>query len=271
MTRITEFANLRTAQAFVDYMATRGVQLRIERESLYTLWLDDESRLELVEKELSQFIRAPNHPRYQAASWQSGTTTSGISYGKFSLLAAIRERAGPLTLVMMAASIITYILMQTVGTYTVLSWFSWSNAGQHFQLWRWFSHILPNFSLISLLFNLLWWWYLGGAVEKRLGSGKLFVIMLISALLSGWIQAKFSGVMFGGLSGVTYALMGYVWLRGERDPASGIYLERGLIGFLLLMLALGFTGWFGSPVANAAHIVGLLLGLAMAFVDTQKK
>jgi hypothetical protein len=35
------------------------------------------------------------------------------------------------------------------------------------------------------------------AVEKRLGSGKLFVIMLISALLSGWMQAKFSGIWFG--------------------------------------------------------------------------
>jgi GlpG protein len=31
---------------------------------------------------------------------------------------------------------------------------------------------------------------------------------------------------------VVYALMGYVWLRGERDPQSGIYLQRGLILFL---------------------------------------
>jgi len=271
MMRITDFSSLRAAQAFVDYMATRGVRLRIEQDSRYTLWLDDESQLELVENELNQFIRDPNHPRYQAASWQTGKTNSGIVYGNFSLMAAVRERAGPLTLGLIAASIVTYVLMHIVGVYSVLGWFSWPNDGQHFQLWRWFSHILPNFSFVSLVFNLLWWWYLGGAVEKRLGSGKLFVIMLISALLSGWMQAKFSGVMFGGLSGVVYALMGYVWLRGERDPASGVYLERGLIGFLLLMLALGFTGWFGSAVANASHITGLLLGLAMAFVDTRKK
>ena len=61
------------------------------------------------------------------------------------------------------------------------------------------------FTALYILFNLMWWWYLGGAVEKRLGSGKLFVIMLISALLSGWLQAKFSGIWFGGLSGVGYA------------------------------------------------------------------
>jgi len=270
MTRITEFANPRMAQAFVDYMATRGVRLRIEHDDRYTLWLDDDSQLNLVENELGQFIREPNHPRYLAASWQSGTTTSGISYSGSSLMAIVRDRAGPLTLTLMLASIFTFILMQIVGTYTVLSWLSWPNADQHFQLWRWFSHVLPNFSLVPLLFNVIWLWYLGGAVEKRLGSGKLFVIVLISALLSGWMQAKFSGVMFGGFSGVVYALMGYVWLTGERRPDSGLYLERGLIFFLLVMLALGFTGWAGSAVANASHVTGLLLGLAMAFVDTRK-
>jgi GlpG protein len=62
---------------------------------------------------------------------------------------------------------------------------------------------------------------------KRIGSGKLVVITVISALLSGFVQHKFSGPWFGGLSGVVYALMGYVWLRGERDPQSGIYLQRG--------------------------------------------
>ncbi|MEA7515223.1 hypothetical protein ONK27_26390, partial [Salmonella enterica subsp. enterica serovar Virginia] len=42
-----------------------------------------------------------------------------------------------------------------------------------------------------------------------------------------------------GLSGVVYALMGYVWLRGERDPQSGIYLQRGLIIFALLWIVAG--------------------------------
>ncbi len=72
-----------------------------------------------------------------------------------------------------------------------------------------------HFSLMHILFNLLWWWYLGGAVEKRIGSGKLVVITVISALLSGFVQHQFSGPWFGGLSGVVYALMGYVWLRAS--------------------------------------------------------
>lgn len=267
--RITHFTHLRLAQAFVDYMATRGITLRIEHDGDYQLWLDDESQVGVVENELNQFIRDPNHPRYQAASWQSGTTDSGIRYQHTPLLAGMRERAGPLTLGVAAACVLVFILMQLFGDGTVMDLLSWPQADQRLELWRWFSHALLHFSLLHILFNLLWWWYLGGMVEKRLGSGKLFVIMLISALLSGWMQAKFSGVLFGGLSGVVYALMGYTWLRGERDPQSGVFLQRGMMAFAVLWLLVGYFGWFGLSIANAAHVTGLLVGVAMAFVDTR--
>lgn len=271
MMRITDFSNPRMAQAFVDYMATRGISLRIEHDNHYTLWLDDDSKVNLVENELNQFLREPEHPRYQAASWHSGTTKSGIEYPTSSLMANIRERAGPLTLTVMVAAVVVFLLMQFVGDRTVMSWLSWPDADQHFQVWRWFTHVLLHFSVLHIVFNLLWWWYLGGAIEKRLGSGKLFVILLISALLSGWMQAKFSGVMFGGLSGAVYALMGYAWLRGERDPESGIWLERGLMAFSVIWLVVGYMGWFGLSIANAAHVTGLLVGLAMALADTWRK
>ncbi|PLV61028.1 rhomboid family intramembrane serine protease GlpG [Erwinia sp. B116] len=267
--RITHFTHLRLAQAFVDYMATRGITLRIEHDGDYQLWLDDESQVGVVENELNQFIRDPNHPRYQAASWQSGTTDSGIRYQHTPLLAGMRERAGPLTLGVAAACVLVFILMQLFGDGTVMDLLSWPQPDQRLELWRWFSHALLHFSLLHILFNLLWWWYLGGMVEKRLGSGKLFVIMLISALLSGWMQAKFSGVLFGGLSGVVYALMGYTWLRGERDPQSGVFLQRGMMAFAVLWLLVGWFGWFGLSIANAAHVTGLLVGVAMAFVDTR--
>lgn len=271
MTRITEFSNPRMAQAFVDYMATRGITLRVEHENGYTLWLDDDSKVDLVENELNQFIRDPYHPRYQAASWQAGNTASGLHYQSTSLMTQIRQRAGPLTLSVMALCVAIFILMQIVGDRAVMSWLAWPDSDQRVELWRWFSHALLHFSLLHIAFNLMWWWYLGGAVEKRLGSGKLFVILLISALLSGWMQSKFSGVMFGGLSGAVYALMGYAWLRGERDPDSGIHLERGLMAFAVIWLGVGYMGWFGLSIANAAHVTGLVVGLAMAFVDTQKR
>lgn len=269
--RITQINNPRLAQAFVDYMATRGVALKIEHGENCTLLLEDSSKLALVESELLYFMRDPTHSRYQAASWHSGSTSSGLHYPHHSMLAMIRERAGPFTMTVMVACVLLFILMKFIGYSQMLYWLTWpAYKENYFQLWRWFSHTLLHFSLLHLLFNLVWWWYLAGAVEKRLGSGKLVVITLISALLTGWMQAKFSGTGFGGLSGVVYALMGYSWLRGERDPDSGISLERALIGFSLLWLVIGYFGAFDLKIATAAHVTGLILGLAMALVDTSQ-
>ncbi len=267
MIRIVHFTNPRLAQAFIDYMNTCGVKLSSVQEEGITLWLEDATHYKIVEQELERFVRDPNHPRYQIASWQSGDISSKLQYQTSSLLPVLRDRTGPLTLTVIIAAIIVYVLMQLSENYAVLHLLAWPAENQKFQLWRWFSHILLHFTFWHILFNLFWWWYVGGLIEKQLGSGKLFVLTVVAALLSGWMQASVSGVMFGGLSGVVYALIGYAWLRGERDVESGIYLERGLMSFAVLWLIIGYLDVFAMGIANAAHLTGLLLGLAMAFVD----
>jgi len=223
MLMITSFTNPRIAQAFVDYMQTQGITLTIQHHATTDVWLADESQAERVHAELARFLENPGDPRYLAASWTSGQTNSGLHYQRYPFLATLRQRAGPFTLALAAICVLVFIIMNVVGDEPVMAWLAWPyDPSLRFDVWRYFSHAVMHFSVLHILFNLLWWWYLGGAVEKRLGSGKLIVITIISALLSGFIQHKFSGPWFGGLSGVVYALMGYVWLRGERDPQSGM-------------------------------------------------
>lgn len=270
MLMITSFTNPRVAQAFVDYMATQGIILTIQQHTQSDVWLADESQADRVHKELALFLENPADPRYLAASWESGHTNSGLQYRRFPFLATLKGNAGPFTLLIAALCLVVFIIMNIVGDQPVMLLLAWPyDPSLKFELWRYFTHAFMHFSLMHILFNLLWWWYLGGAVEKRLGSGKLIVITVISALLSGFIQHKFGGPWFGGLSGVVYALMGYVWLRGERDPESGVYLQRGLILFSLVWLVAGWFDLFGMSIANGAHVAGLVVGLAMAFADTQ--
>ncbi len=268
MLMITSFTNPRIAQAFVDYMATQGVVLTLQHNTQWDVWLADESQAAQVQAELARFMENPADPRYLAASWQSGQTNSGLRYRRFPFLATLREKTGPFTAVIIAICVLVYLLMKILGDQVVMAWLIWPfDPSLKFNVWRYFTHAFMHFSLLHILFNLFWWWYIGGMVEKRLGSGKLIVITIISALLSGFIQNKFSGPLFGGLSGVVYALMSYAWLRGERDPQSGVILPRGLIAFILIWL---ISGWFiSSDVSHGAHFTGLLVGLAMAFVDTQ--
>lgn len=189
MLMITSFANPRVAQAFVDYMATQGVILTIQQHNQSDVWLADESQAERVRAELARFLENPADPRYLAASWQAGHTGSGLHYRRYPFFAALRERAGPVTWVVMIACVVVFIAMQILGDQEVMLWLAWPfDPTLKFEFWRYFTHALMHFSLMHILFNLLWWWYLGGAVEKRLGSGKLIVITLISALLSGYVQ-----------------------------------------------------------------------------------
>lgn len=269
MLMITSFANPRVAQAFVDYMQTQGVILTIQHHQQSDIWLADESQAERVRAELARFMENPGDPRYLAASWQSGQTSNGLHYRGLPLRAALQERGGPLTVFIFAACVLVFALMNIIGDQAVMIWLAWPfNDAVQYEAWRYFTHAVMHFSLVHIIFNLFWWWYLGGAVEKRLGSGKLLVITVISALLSGFLQFKLSGPWFGGLSGVVYALIGYVWLRGERDLERPVYLPRGLAIFTGVIL---IAEWFGVSAMNSAtgaHTAGLLIGLAMALVDT---
>lgn len=269
MLMITSFENPRVAQAFVDYMATQGVILTVQRSIHFDIWLADDSREAFVRDELQRFLSNPGDERYLAASWQSGQTHSGLHYRRFPFWTTLRNNAGPLTLAMIVLCVVVYALMQMLGDQTVMLWLAWPfDPSLKYDLWRYFTHALLHFSLLHITFNLIWWWYLGGPVEKRLGTRKLLVITLISALFSGFIQHKLSGAWFGGLSGVVYALMGYVWLRGIRDPGCGVYLPGGLMAFALIWLVIGWFGMPGMSIANGAHASGLLVGLIIALVDS---
>lgn len=273
MVRVIAISNPRLALAFVDYMATQGIRLELRNSGeAAEIWLADDGHLEQVQHELQQFLADPLNRRYQAASWQTGHTDAGLHYQSESYLHTLRSKAGPLTLGVMVLCIAVYILMQALGDYTVMYWLSWpQDSSQYTQLWRWISHAFLHFSLLHILFNLMWWWYLGGQMEKRLGAGKLFVLAVVSAFFSGWAQSLFSGALFGGLSGVVYALMGYVWLSGERAPERGLMLPRGLMVFSVLWLVAGYFDILGMSIANAAHVAGLVLGLLMAFWDTRHR
>lgn len=141
--------------------------------------------------------------------------------------------------------------------------------GDEWQLWRFFSHALIHFSTLHVVFNCLWWWILGGQLERHSGSAKLLQVFLISALVSGFAQFWFHGPNFGGLSGVVYALLGYIWWMGWLAPNRGLSIPKPYVVFMLVWLVLGFADVLGMSVANMAHLFGLLSGCALGWVDAK--
>jgi len=85
--------------------------------------------------------------------------------------------------------------------------------------------------------------------------------------MSNVIQFLAAGPAFGGMSGVVYGLLGYTWIRSLKSN-SGYLLHKGIVVMMIGWLILGYTGWIG-PIGNAAHLSGLLLGMAYGFAWNQ--
>jgi GlpG protein len=137
------------------------------------------------------------------------------------------------------------------------------------EVWRLITPIFLHFNLLHLLFNLFWTRDLGGMIELRRGTWRLLGIVLISAIISNLAQYLYEmGPIFGGMSGVVYALFGYVWVKGRYQPHLGIGIHPQAAGIMIAWLILCMTGWVG-PIANAAHVAGLIVGAATAWLPYQ--
>jgi GlpG protein len=128
------------------------------------------------------------------------------------------------------------------------------------QWWRLLSPAILHFGFIHLLFNMLWLKSLGSIIELTRGKIFLFSIVVISALFSNLMQWWFKGPLFGGMSGVVYALLGFLWLAKTFNPAEKFSLPRQDVIMMIGWFVLCLTGLLG-PIANYAHGAGLAIGM----------
>lgn len=275
MIQLLVLGDARMAQALVDYLATLGIPCELTQSELgVSVWLADERRLAQAQQEVKRFLSEPNHPRYMEASWQSGHADARIDYSKGMTdpVTDFLHQAGPLTLVVIIACLAIYAL-DAIGLpiFDELAFHPTLAQFTDWQAWRYVTPAFIHFSVLHLVFNLLWWWYLGGQIEQRLGSGKLFILLIVGAALPNIAEFFVSGPRFGGLSGVVYALLGYSWLRTRLQPDCGLAMPPALMGFMLVWLVLGFLDMLGTPTANMAHLVGLLVGLAQGWLDRRHR
>jgi rhomboid protease GlpG len=136
------------------------------------------------------------------------------------------------------------------------------------QWWRLITPIFVHFGIFHIAFNGLWLWEFGRRIESLTGSVHFLLLVLAIALVSNYSQYVWSGPsLFGGMSGVLYGLLGYIWIRNMVSPSAELCLPKGIVGFMLIWLAVCMTGaigfLFGAGIANAAHVSGLVSGILL--------
>jgi GlpG protein len=134
------------------------------------------------------------------------------------------------------------------------------------QVWRIITPIFLHFGALHIIFNMLWLHELGGQIEKRKGAGFISLFIVVTAIVSNLTQFKFGGPMFGGMSGVVYGLLGYVWIKSRFDPGDGLYISQNTALFMLAWFFLCFANVFPG-VANWAHAGGLVTGAVWGYIS----
>ncbi|SFX24270.1 GlpG protein [Marinospirillum alkaliphilum DSM 21637] len=233
----------------------------------------------------------PEHlPRFEQAmlQWQSGQMDAPVIRDRQALV--LRMQQVPVTLVLMLLAVAITLAFEWLWGAQVFLWVSFTpmeiQAGQVISLpisetlasgqwWRLITPIFIHFGWMHLVFNLLWTWVFGERIETQQGSLRLVLLVVFAALVSNSAQFLFNGSsQFGGLSGVVYAYLGYIWLWNQRHPQQAMELPNALVIFMLGWMLLGMTDIsrsMGLNMANEAHLGGLLAGLAFALLPRFSK
>lgn len=166
---------------------------------------------------------------------------------------------------------VRYLSFQDVYSPSVISLSEFLNTGE---IWRLITPTFLHFSFMHIFFNSLGMWDLGRRLELLLGKMNFLLFFVVTATLSNiaqflWHPAGF----FGGISGVVYALVGFIMVSHKLAPNKLTAVQPAELGFMLLWLVLCMTGvldsLIGGGVANAAHLGGLLAGCAYAFITVK--
>lgn len=275
MIELAAFTEHRVALAFSDYLNSRGLSSRVEVEpDRFAIFLQREQDLEQARLELDDFLDNPEDNKYWQSSWHSGSLIkeplNPRSAGAGGILRNLWQRGGALTLTVVILCVLGFIAFYA-DPRTVFDALRYPDnplqAGGEW--WRLLTPVFLHFGIMHLVFNLIWWWDLGGLIERTQSRLQLLGVFLVTALASNLWQFQAAGPGFGGLSAVVYGLLGYVWVYPLLNPAVGFRLRKEILYFMIGWLLLGYTGLLDNIIgkmANAAHASGLITGMGLGLV-----
>ena len=75
---------------------------------------------------------------------------------------------------------------------------------------------------------------------------------------------------FGGMSGVLYGMLGYIWMRSYSEPGSGLGISGMTLGIMLVWFFLCLLQIIPG-VANGTHVTGLVMGMIWGALPMAKR
>lgn len=268
---------------FSRYLHAQGIDTYVfERSGSQCLCVPADSDSVLLRELIEQWNRGDiDALRYQDPVVEKNDFSAPTVFAQW--------RRFPLTLALLAVSVMTFVMVSTEFGISAggMQWLAAMTlqqldiSGENIRLlpalpgieqgWRYWTPVFLHFTWLHILFNGLMLLELGRRIEMAQGSQRLLLLVTVCALISNLTQFYVDpGNLFGGMSGVIYALAGYCWLYQRQCPAAGIDMPPGFMMIALFWLVLCMTGFVTlagmGKIANAAHVGGLLSGLFLALL-----
>lgn len=268
---------------FSQYLWQQKIPHRInEAGNNQEIWVETESHVETVKAVYAKFSTG----EMQLRRLESANDDISESGSKKLALVVWSFIKLPVTLITILVTLLLYPIAwgidqnQFSDLFRIMTFvpFDFSRGGFVFseaveifdrgEYWRLLTPMFIHFSLLHIVFNLLWFWEMGRRIESTLGGAELMFVILASSLCANVMQYVLTGPsLFGGMSGVVFGMLGFTLVWSRILPSRNIALPDGVYIFMFVFLALGFAGIidllpFGN-MANGAHLGGLLAGLAL--------
>jgi len=292
MRLIGHLPNEASATTFSDYLYVEGIANEVESEKdSWAVWIHSEDEWPKAKEMLAAFLGNPTDPRYRKQAAQARQLKSAAAAKEQEIEGRILDRTkvfratmpygvGPLTIVLVGLSVAVQFLNVAGYEERILAELhmtaitekgmavEWSNGLPEIsqgEFWRLFTPVLVHGGWVHLLLNMMWLLDLGSMIEGRQSTGRLGLLVVVTAVLSNLGQCLLFHPYFGGMSGVVYGLLGYVWMKGKFDPGSGLFLHPHTVAMMLIWFFLCLAGVVPN-IANGAHAVGLALGVLWGFL-----
>lgn len=246
----------------------RGIPHRITEELKgQALWVPPS----VADGDVFQVIEALRKGQLESLPASDGEPHTAPAGQPGSLLVWQQQR---ITISLCALSIVIYLLTHVVYVGPLVDFLrstTLDNTLGEWQLWRALTPAFLHFSIMHIVFNLLWIWEFGKKLELVLGPRRYLLLFLLCAVAANVQQylvlPNQQNVSFGGLSGVVYGYLGFLWMAKGASNDKRLFIPPGIIVFMLAWLGLGFMGvidmFVSGSIANGAHLGGLVMGMVL--------
>ena len=298
MRRVGELQDENQARTFHDVLVSRGIGNNAEQDDdgTFSIWVHDDDQITEAARLFALFRTSPDAPEFRDATAAAKVIRAQLVKSEKRRRSTVADEArvgyernfaggGMITilLVVLTVAITVYAgfmrspsadraMIDRLHISQVPFTHATPDLPSHFlpevragEVWRLITPIFLHGDFMHIIFNMMWLAQFGKFIESRFGGAKLLALVMAIGVGSNLVQyVSAEHPYFGGMSGVNYGLFGFLWMKGKFGRDQNWQMHPQTVQLMLMWMVLCFTGLLG-PIANGAHVGGLVIGALLGF------